>query len=302
MRILHPTNHSALLPLVIGLLLSFTVDQKVLAQWTQIGDDIDGEAAGDYSGRSVALSSTGNRVAIGAPRNSGNGSWAGHVRVFDWNGTTWIQVGNDIDGEAAGDLSGSSIALSSDGNRLVIGAPANNTFAGHVRVYDWDGVDWTQTGADIDGDAENDWAGESVALSSDGSRLAVAIVGNDGGGVGAGCVRVYDWDGFNWVPTGGNLYGERASDGFGASVSLSSDGNHLAVGATDNSDSGDHVGSVRVYYLWEDRWLQVGADIDGKDPSELSGYSVALSSDGRILAIGAHYNSGITGSVRVYTW
>jgi hypothetical protein len=51
--------------------------------WTQVGGDIDGEAAGDRFGSSVALSSDGSRLAVGGPFNDGNGSSAGHVRVFD---------------------------------------------------------------------------------------------------------------------------------------------------------------------------------------------------------------------------
>lgn len=51
--------------------------------WTQLGTDIDGEAAGDSSGESVSLSSDGNRLAIGAGGNDGNGDHSGHVRVFD---------------------------------------------------------------------------------------------------------------------------------------------------------------------------------------------------------------------------
>jgi hypothetical protein len=50
-----------------------------------VGADIDGEAAYDNSGNSVSISSDGTRVAIGAIRNDGNGSEAGHVRVFDWS-------------------------------------------------------------------------------------------------------------------------------------------------------------------------------------------------------------------------
>ena len=50
--------------------------------WVQKGSDIDGEAAGDYSGRSVSLSNDGRTVAIGAIFNDGTGSNAGHVRVY----------------------------------------------------------------------------------------------------------------------------------------------------------------------------------------------------------------------------
>ena len=68
--------------------------------WSQVGADIDGEAADDWSG-SVSISADGTRVAIGAERNDGTGTDAGHVRVYAESGGTWTQVGADIDGEAA---------------------------------------------------------------------------------------------------------------------------------------------------------------------------------------------------------
>ena len=88
----------------------------------QVGADIDGEAVSDYSGNSVSLSSDGSRVAIGAYANDGNGSNSGHVRIYNYNGSAWVQVGADIDGEAVSDYSGNSVSLSSDGSRVAIGA------------------------------------------------------------------------------------------------------------------------------------------------------------------------------------
>jgi hypothetical protein len=107
--------------------------------WNQAGQDIDGEAAFDNSGRSVAMSAAGDRVAIGAYGNSGNGFSSGHVRIYDWNGSTWNQAGLDIDGEAASDRSGDSVAMSAAGDRVVIGArfnDGNGLDSGHVRVYE----------------------------------------------------------------------------------------------------------------------------------------------------------------------
>ena len=105
----------------------------------QIGGDIDGEAANDQSGKSVSLSSDGRRLAIGATHNDGSASNAGHVRIYQLNGSDqWVQVGGDINGEAAEDLSGYFISLSKDGNTVAIGAPANDgngTSSGQVRVY-----------------------------------------------------------------------------------------------------------------------------------------------------------------------
>jgi LPXTG-motif cell wall-anchored protein len=93
----------------------------------------------DFSGRSVSLSSDGSRVAIGATANDGGGADAGQVRVYDLSAGAWVQVGSDIDGEAAFDVSGNSVSLSSDGSRVGIGAPYNvggGSNPGHVRVYE----------------------------------------------------------------------------------------------------------------------------------------------------------------------
>uniref|UniRef100_UPI0040484197 FG-GAP repeat protein n=1 Tax=Aquiluna sp. TaxID=2053504 RepID=UPI0040484197 len=105
---------------------------------SQLGADIDGEAAGDAFGSAVELSSDGSRVAIGAYLNDGNGTNAGQVRIYDYNGSSWTQVGVDIDGEAAEDRFGFSVALSRDGSRVANGAvwnDGNGSNAGHVRIF-----------------------------------------------------------------------------------------------------------------------------------------------------------------------
>ena len=61
----------------------------VLNAQEQLGSDIDGEAANDYSGTSVSLDSDGDRVAIGAYENDGGGNNAGHARIYSWDGNSW---------------------------------------------------------------------------------------------------------------------------------------------------------------------------------------------------------------------
>ena len=82
------------------------VYQYASGSWTKLGSDIDGEAADDYSGWSVSLSSDGTIVAIGATYNDGNGANSGHVRVYQYASGSWTQLGSDIDGELADDRSG----------------------------------------------------------------------------------------------------------------------------------------------------------------------------------------------------
>jgi len=267
--------------------------------WNQVGSDINGEAANDASGSSVSFSSDGSRVAIGAPTNSGAGFNAGQVRVYDLTAGAWVQVGSDIDGEAANDYSGSSVSLSSDGSRVAIGATGNDDGggnAGQVRVYDLTAGAWVQEGSDIDGEAANDSSGSSVSLSSDGSRVAIGAPYNDDGGGNAGQVRVYDLTAGAWVQEGSDIDGEASTDYSGNSVSLSSDGSRVAIGAPGSDDGGSDAGLVRVYDLTAGAWLQVGSDIDGEAANDYSGNSVSLSSDGSRVAIGAP-NAGL---VRVY--
>ena len=162
---------------------------------TQIGGDIDGEAAGDLSGYNVSLSSDGTIVAIGAVNNDGSGSNAGSVRVYKNTSGTWTQIGADINGESAGDWSGYSVSLSSDGTIVTIGAIYNDgsgTDAGSIRVYKNISGTWTKRGADIDSEAANDNSGIGISLSSDGTIVAIGAPYNDGSGSNAGLVRVYD--------------------------------------------------------------------------------------------------------------
>ena len=68
---------------LLNLLVSLIMSQE------QLGSDIDGEAAEDVSGYDVSLDSDGDRVAIGAYKNDGNGSDAGHLRIYSWDGSSW---------------------------------------------------------------------------------------------------------------------------------------------------------------------------------------------------------------------
>lgn len=92
------------LNIVISSIVLCLFSSIIFAQ-TQKGADIDGEADFDQSGVNISMPNN-NTIAIGA---IGNNSDAGHVRVYTWDGITWVQKGSDIDGEASGDLSGISL-------------------------------------------------------------------------------------------------------------------------------------------------------------------------------------------------
>ena len=168
----------------------------------------------------------------------------------------WIQQGADIDGEAGGDQSGYSVSLSSDGTTVAIGArynDGNGTLSGHVRIYVWNSATsaWEQQGADIDGEAADDYSGYSVSLSSDGTTVAIGADGNDGAnGTNSGHVRVYAWNSATsaWEQQGADINGETAEDESGW-VSLSCDGMTFAIGVQLNDGNGSNSGHVRIYSI-----------------------------------------------------
>jgi hypothetical protein len=193
-----------------------------------------------------------------------------------------------------------------------------------VRVFqftadtnDSNGGTWNQLGQDIDGDAAYDNNGYSVSLSSDGKIVAIGAPYNDNdNGTNSGQVRVFqftadtnDSNGGTWNQLGQSIDGDASGDESGFSVSLSSDGKIVAIGAPGPTDlflQSLVKGQVRVFQFTADTndsnggtWNQLGQSIDGDAASDRNGWSVSLSSDGKIVTIGAPYNSN-RGQVRVY--
>ena len=282
------------------------VYKLIAGTWTQQGADIDGEAAGDFSGSSVSINADGSIVAIGGYFNGGNGTKSGHVRVFKLIGGNWIQQGADIDGEAANDLSGWSVDLNADGLTVAIGAKnndGNGSDAGHVRVYKLVAGSWTQQGMDIDGEAAGDESGWAVELSDDGLTVAIATPFNDGNGTNAGHVRVYQLIAGTWIQQGTDIDGEAIDDQSGYAISLNADGTIVAIGSPFNAGGGNDRGHVRVFKLNADTWTQQGASINGEANVDAAGQSVSLSADGNTVAIGGPLNDGSAaeaGQVRIY--
>ena len=278
------------------------------ASWQQIGNDIDGEAAGDSSGTSVAISADASTVAIGASGNNGNGDYAGHVRVYNLAfaqgitiaDSTWTQLGSDIDGDPVGGGFGYRLDISSDGTIVAIAASYNPL--GYVGVYQYDptSADWTKIGSNIVGE-DIDGFGQSVAISSDGTRVVIGAPFNNDF---TGAVRVYEYDGINWIQLGSDIDGEATGNNSGGSIDISADGTIVVIGAQSNDDNGNNAGHARVYQYDPTTadWVQRGADIDGEAERDAFGTSVHLNNGGTVVAIGATGNDGngdYAGHVRV---
>ena len=170
--------------------------QYIEGIWTQIGNDIYGEAAHDCFGNSVSLNSDGSIISIGADYNDGNGDYSGHVRIYQYIEGIWTQIGSDIDGEAANDLFGRSISLNSDGSTIAIGAKnndGNGNNSGHVRIFQNIEGNWIQLGEDIDGEESGERFGMSVSINDEGSVVGIGADLNDENGIDAGNVRVFEY-------------------------------------------------------------------------------------------------------------
>ena len=251
----------------------------------QIGIDIDGENPFDLSGHSVAISANGNVVAIGAIENDDGGNRSGHVRVYENEGGTWTQIGQDIAGEAVDDRSGWSLALSADGGIVAIGSDLNNSWKGQVEVYENVGGILTQIGEDIEGENFQDISATSISLSNDGSIIAIGAPRSDGIANNSGHVRVFENLCGSWMQIGLDIDGEQEQGRLGNSVALNGEGNIVAIGASQNDENGTNTGDVKIYENQAGTWTQLGGDINGEVEFEDSGSEVALSQVGNIVAI-----------------
>jgi Flp pilus assembly pilin Flp len=283
------------------------VYEDVSGTWTQIGNDIEGVATGNYCGSSIALSADGNIIAVGSRTNGSNGTFAGHVRVFENIAGTWTQIGNAIAGDNTWDESGTSVSLSADGSIVAIGAPrhdGNGNESGQVRVFENIAGTWTKIGSDIYGLLPGHGLGISTSLSSDGRVLAVGAVSRSTAATSASYAMIYENVSGNWTQIGQVINAVLPSDYSGRSVSLSSDGTIVAIGESGYSTSNNfQPGSVRIFENVSGTWTQIGSRIIGEASSDQSGASISLSADGDIIAIGAAGNDANgqnSGHVRVY--
>lgn len=316
---------------------------------TQIGNDIDGKGAHDYSGSSISISADGSTVAIGAPGTVFIELEPGYVHIYKRTSGTWIQIGSDIIGDGVNDWFGSSVSLAADGNILAIGAPGtsvNGLESGQVRIYKIVEGAWVQIGSNINGESMYDGCGMSVSISADGLTVAigtyeanyvrvyknvegtwtqigqnisgrnislaadgntVAILSGDVvlNGIHSDYVRIYKNIAGNWIQIGTDICREVVQDGSVSSLSLSSDGTTVAIGAPRADLNGIDSGQVSVYRNNEGTWSQIGTDINGNPLEGYFGQSVSLSADGNFVAIGAAgdaMNGARPGHVRIYKY
>jgi len=138
------------------------VYKNLQESWNQIGDDITSDILGDQFGRELSLSGDGTVIAISSMIDSVDNNQTGQVIVYKSIGENWVQTGNKIIGEMAGDQFGRGVSLSRNGSILAVGARLNNNngiSSGSVRIYQNQNNLWRQIGEDIDGEMAGDQSG-----------------------------------------------------------------------------------------------------------------------------------------------
>lgn len=169
---------------------------------------------------------------------------------------------------------------------------------------------WALVGTGLSGGGPHAWAlNGGVALSADGNVVAVGSPTDDTAADDAGIVRVYAQLPGGWSQLGAPIPGVAATDLAGSSVALSDDGLVLAVGAPGYSSEmlpgAGPTGWVRVYAWSGTTWVQRGTTQYGRNDHDRFGYSVSLSDDGSVLAVGAPQRDAYAnnaGQTTILTW
>lgn len=268
--------------------------------WSQRGSDLDGRTSFDKAGYDVEMPNTAT-VGFGVP---GEALSTGRVEVHTWNGSSWVQKGSDIVGLSIGERFGYVLSMP-DENTVALGTQGasnyNQNLSGKVFVYEWDGSSWAQKGGQILGENSNDRFGYDVSMPSP-NVVAISTPFNDEAGADAGHVRIYDWNGSDWVQRGSDIDGANAGENFGWSISMG-DENTIAVGSPKASGNGlFYSGTVKIYNWNGSTWVQKGNTMNGEFVGESFGYSLSMPS-ATTVGGGARYTGESftnSGSARVF--
>jgi hypothetical protein len=260
--------------------------------WEQLGSDIV-EDDSALAGHTVAISGDGLVIAVGDPDYDGG---VGRVHVYEYDEVVsdWRIRGDSINGLSSLGEFGYSVSLSTNGNIVACGAPRGGTasfsIAGSVRILKWDSInsEWVVLGDELKSpESITARFGNAISISGDETLPRIAIGSTDSkvdNKLRSGRVSVFEYNNGPkvWGKIGEDMIGTPIEgQKFGYAVSISGDGNHVAVGAPLSNNGQTYV------YFWNG-YTWVGTDpLSGTDPTSGFGSSVDLSKDGTTLAIGA---------------
>jgi hypothetical protein len=251
-------------------------------------------------GIDIALSSDGNTLIAGGASDNSN---VGAAWVFTRSAGVWSQQAKLVgSGNVGASQQGISVAISADGNTAVVGGTGDDSSVGAAWVFTRSAGVWSQQGSKLTpATLTFQLFGGATSLSADGNTLAV---GASSANSNLGETYVFTRSAGVWsqqallVGTGSTGNPQQ-----GREVSLSSDGDTLAVGGP-NDNTVD--GAVWVFIRSAGVWSQQGSKLTPNDgtasPSGiLFGFSLEISADGNIIAIGGPENDGDKGANWIFT-
>ena len=247
--------------------------------WTQLGNDIEGSSVSNWWGWTTSLSSDGNIVASGAEAFDG---FKGLARVFKFDGSDWVKIGDDILGKT-GDELGGMIKLSKNGKRVAVSGhgalPSPGT--GLVRVFEHINNSWEQIGSDIKGigtSGKQERFGLSTSFSADGSKITISAPYYDDS---RGYLKAFEFKDNDWSQIGSTFNGSEDGNAIGAYHSISNNGRVLAYNSQGINVIYNRQKITNVAILNDDNeWVEISS-------VDLVGYT-AMSGDGTKLAISSN--------------
>ncbi len=253
----------------------------------------------------VAISADATTIAVGAPYEAGtNANQVGGVYIYTQVAGTWTQQAHLTPGALMSSAQfGYAVALSADGNTALVGAPYEDGVqaeAGAASVFTRSGSTWTllkKLTATTPTTAAH--FGFSVALTADGSRAVVGApdtkVTQTAGAAAWICQRTVS--GTDWSVTARLLANSPVlGETLGYSVAISSDGNTVLAGAPGiNATNQSTVHRACVFTCTTVGGTPTWVHVTDLTPTAVYysyfGYSVALSGDGLVAAVGDYHNS-----------
>jgi len=271
----------------------------------------------DQFGWAVAINSDATYAIVGAHfEDGGAGNPSGNngaAYIYYRVGSSWSQQARlPSFTNAANAKFGSSVSMSSGGTYAAVGAPgryyASGNISGLVYIYTRSGSTWTQQAELVSSDPQTgDNFGRSVAMNPDATYMIIGADGEDTGGSDAGAAYVFTRSGSTWTQQAKLTASDaQATDYFGYSVSINSDGTFVVVGAYgEDGGAGNPISSAGALYTFKrtgSTWTQQSI-ITASDASTNGGYlakSTSISSDGTYIAASGQYVNSGEGAAYIY--
>jgi hypothetical protein len=235
----------------------------------------------------VALSKDGRTLAIGS---------TGYLQVYREQNGQYEPIGERLVDDNSTEEYMVSPDLSEDGNTIVfmtISDAPGPSFT--VKVFAFDGSQWNSIGDDS---LLRSGGFGGVSISGDGMRVAI---GDPAAANQFGIISVFQHLGGSvWSLVGNPIVGPEALSSFGdyRTLSLSDDARFIVASANAGGEGElENRGLVQVFQTPESdigNWTQVGDTILGHEGGKQLGFGVAISNDGKRIALGGPNSNDVS--------